>query len=100
MFTNQRYCTRGVMDTIPMETQIFIWYLVDSMNDTTKDYLQVFRLSKRIVDGKTLQHIVHMQEQPDYKAEYDIYSEDVLDNVKLFAIDDGDHSTLLLAEEY
>ena len=61
-----------------------------------QDYLQVFRLSEH--EGR--QKIIHSQEQPDYRDEIitPIFVSPV--EAKIFVIDDGDHSTMLLANEY
>ena len=57
--------------------------------------MQIFRLSES--NGK--QRIVHEQEVPEYKREYLLaFPEPV--NAKVYVIDDGDHCTMLLAEEY
>lgn len=97
MFRNPRFITRGVQTDIQPEIQRFLWSLLDSM-EGKMDYLQVFHLEP--CGGK--QHITHTQEQPLYHREYDIgFSVGGVPVVsKLFAIDDGDHSTLLLASEY
>ena len=55
MFENQRYCTKGITENVPLLTQIIIWELVDSMKISEKDYLQVFKLT---AENKT-QRIVH-----------------------------------------
>ena len=47
----------------------------------------------------TGQHIVHEQEQPQYRYELDVPCDDAV-NAKVFVIDDLTHSTMLLAEEY
>ena len=93
MFT-KRYITKGAQSEIPIELQIFMWRCIDSMPEP-KDYLQVFRLS--LSDGK--QKIIHEQEQPEYKKEY-LLPLDKPVNEKVYVIDDGDHCTMLLAEEY
>ena len=94
MFQNERYITRGVQSDIPLELQIFMWRCIDSMPEP-KDYLQIFRLSS--FAGK--QKIVHEQEQPEYKKEY-LLSLDKPVTAKVYVIDDGDHCTMLLADEY
>ncbi len=91
MFQNQRYITGGINATIPLSLQALLWSLVDGR----EDYLQVFRLT---TSGKN-QHILHTQEQPEYSAEYDFPSCNPI-IAKIFVIDDGDHSTMLLADEY
>ena len=94
-FTGQRYLTRGVQAEIPFELQLFMWALIAQLPEP-KDYLQVFRLS---VSDKGTQRIVHEQEEPEYRKEYDIQVDTPI-NAKVYVIDDGDHCTMLLAEEY
>ena len=94
MFNNSRYLTKGVQEKISLELQIFMWECIDNLSDP-KDYLQVFNLS---VVG-SLQRITHTSENPEYKKEYLIPSEKPITE-KIYIIDDGDHSTMLLAEEY
>ena len=60
-----------------------------------KDYLQVFNLS--VVNG--IQRVEHKQEVPDYQNTYAVLVANPID-AKIFVIDDGDYSTMLLAEEY
>ena len=95
MFTSPRYATRGVTTTVPLMLQIVLWDLIDSMKVESKDYLQVFRLT---TDGKT-QHITHTQEQPPYERTLEFSSSEPI-TAKIFVIDDGTHTTMLLAEEY
>ena len=92
MFTN-RYMTKGVQSDIPAVLQLFLWDRVSAVPNP--DYLQIFRLSE--CNGK--QRIVHEQEVPEYRREYLLaFPEPV--NAKVYVIDDGDHCTMLLAEEY
>lgn len=65
----------------------------------TQDYLQVFDLSIVENDKKKLQKIIHSQEEPEYRKEYILEFADPVET-KIFVIDDEDHSTMLLAEEY
>ena len=95
MFNNQRYVTRGITNTVPLVTQIILWDCIDSMKVERKDYLQVFRLQKT----ERGQRIWHEQEQPPYLYQMDVPCTDAVD-AKIFVIDDGTHSTMLLAEEY
>ena len=60
-----------------------------------KDYLQVFSLSEH----NSRQRIVHSQESPEYNREY-FFENDSPVTEKIFVIDDGTHSTMLLANEY
>ena len=94
MFNSNRYITKGVQENISLELQIFMWDCIDNLSEP-KDYLQVFNLS---VVG-SLQRITHTSEEPEYKKEYLISSEKPITE-KVYVIDDGDHSTMLLADEY
>lgn len=94
MSNSKRYLTCGVDAEIPLILQLFMWNCVESL-PPERDYLQVFDLSEK--DGK--QCVVHRSEQPEYRAEYLITSE-VPITEKIYIIDDGEHSTMLLAEEY
>ena len=94
MFNNNRYLTKGVQTEIPLVLQIFMWECIDRMPES-KDYLQVFNLEA--MEG--VQHISHSSEEPEYKMEYLMPSEAPVTQ-KVYVIDDGDHSTMLLAEEY
>ena len=89
-----RYLTRGVDAEIPLYLQVFLWECVDRM-PASKDYLQVFRLS-----GKHgLQVIQHTAEQPQFAMTYIAKAKNPV-TAKVYIIDDGDHCTMLLAEEY
>ena len=94
MFDNQRYLTRGIIDTIPLELQLFMWDCVDRMPEP-KDYFQVFELN----DLRSMQHIVHKSEQPEYKTNYFIPTSKAV-TAKVYIIDSEEYSTMLLAEEY
>ena len=91
-----RYLTRGIDTEIPIDIQIFMWEAVDNMPEP-KDYLQVFNLT--VQNG--LQVIRHTSEKPKYEMTYILTS--LLTKAvtaKVYIIDDGDHCTMLLAEEY
>ena len=90
----KRYLTCGVDSTIPLELQLFLWECVDSM-PAPKDYLQVFDLEK----VGCMQSITHRSEEPEYRKVYLLTTEKPIVE-KVYIIDDGDHSTMLLAEEY
>lgn len=60
-----------------------------------KDSLQVFELSP----SGTIQSIVHSSEEPEYRKVYIIPSDTPVTE-KLYIIDDGEHSTMLLSSEY
>lgn len=71
-----------------------MWKLINTM-PVDKDYLQVFSLSE--ANGR--QRIKHTQEEPEYYKEY-VFDIDIPVTEKIFVIDDGTHSTMLLANEY
>lgn len=93
MFKNAKYLTRGVQSEIPIELQLFMWSCIKSVLEP--DYLQIFRLEPM----KTMQKIIHEQEKPEYRKEYLLKSDDPI-TAKVYVIDDGEHSTMLLASEY
>ena len=94
MFNNNRYLTCGVDSTIPLDLQLFLWECVDGLPEP-RDHLQIFDLEQ----VGSMQSITHRSEEPEYKKTYLIPSENPLTE-KLYIIDDGDHSTMLLANEY
>lgn len=100
MFTNKRYITCGISCTIPDEIQFALWIMIDNLRTNSNievDYLQVFRLSNQ--NGK--QKIIHSQEQPEYCNEILVaFIWNPVENAKIFVVDDGTHSTMMLAEEY
>lgn len=95
MFSNKRYLTKGVQEDIPFELQIFMWECIDRLPEE-RDYFQVFELDN--IDG--IQRIHHFSEQPEYSMEYLLSTVTNPVTAKVYVIDDGDHSTMLLAEEY
>lgn len=98
MFAKEnRYITRGVNEKIDLPLQILLWNLVDDLK-IEKDYLQVFKLSRigNIID------VEHTQEVPTYKSNIRVNAEelDFQGEVKIYAIDSVEYSTLLLSYEY
>lgn len=94
MFDNNRYLTCGVDNSIPIELQLFLWECVEHM-PAPKDYLQVFELSP----SGSMQSITHSSEEPEYRKVYMMpFNAPITEMV--YVIDDGDHSTMLLASEY
>ena len=95
--SKNRYITKGIESSVPLYLIMILWELIDREKQNTKlDYLQIFRLSKE--NGK--QRIVHEQEQhKPFKKTY-VYRMLETFTGKIYVIDDGDHETMLLAEEY
>lgn len=100
MFQNKRYITKGFQNLIPLTTQLILFHMIDSIKNTYRlDYLQVIQLSIEHRDGNDLQKIVLSQEMPKRsKTTYFPLKEMI--TAKVFVIDDEDHHTFLLAEEY
>lgn len=97
-FKNQKYITRGIQSTLPIEIQLLLWNMIDSMKVTKKDYLQVFKF-KIINKDENLIEIQHSQEKPKYINSTNIVM-NINESLTIFCIDDITHSTMLLAEEY
>ena len=97
MFENHRYMTRGFQQEIPLELQLTIFQLIDELNiKGNMDYLQVFQLE---AENEFIQRLEHRSESPEYKKKYRfVFTRPV--TAKVFVIDDGDHTTAMLAEEY
>jgi len=101
MFDNDRYMTCGIQQEIPVELQAFMWSCIDDLRSQGRelDYLQVFELDRERVGNTFFQKIEHRQEVPSYKKTYYSFTQEAV-KAKIFVIDDGDHSTMLLADEY
>lgn len=99
--SNSRYITRGVQEEIPLEFQLFMWSCIDTLKEQGKelDYLQVFELTGKGGEGISLQIIEHRQEVPKYRKSYVVPCGEPI-TAKVFVIDDGAYSTIMLAEEY
>ncbi len=96
-----RYVSRGINDEIPIDVQIFMWQLIEELKDTIEDvdYLQVFTIST-IDESENKLRIIHSQEVPQYNKIWIFKGSNPCNDGKIFVIDDGDHSTMLLADEY
>ena len=94
MFKSPRYLTRGVSANIPPPLQIFLWNCIDLLPEE-RDYLQVFELAP--FGG--FQQIKHTSEQPKHHKVFLVPSDHPVTE-KIYVIDDNDHTTMLLAEEY
>ncbi|WP_176239068.1 DUF960 family protein [Mariniplasma anaerobium] len=95
-----RYLTRGISETVPLEIQIFMWSEIDKVVVAEQvDYLQVFEFKVK----ENHIEIEHRQEDPAYKKVHKVKKLNdyiSLDQIKVFVIDDIDHSTMLLSSEY
>jgi len=99
MFKTKRFITKGVSSQVSLLLQLFMWKCIDEM-PPPKDYFQVFEFT--LEDNK--QKIIHSQEffdKPEYKREYLLKLADAPIFIgKIFVIDDGEHSTMMLTSEY
>ena len=91
----KRFMTSGVAARIPVWLQNLLWHLRDTMQVKPRDYLQVFELTR----SEDAQTIIHTQEQPDYRKLLTVPAVDAVAE-KVYIIEEADHVTMLLAEEY
>ena len=101
-FDGKKYVTKGIAETLPPDVQLFLFMCLNIMHDKTTgqlDYLQVFKLETTGKENSKLLHIKHEQEQPKVHMDY-VMPTEIEINCKVYIIDDVDHVTMLLAEEY
>ena len=96
MFNNKRYLTKGINERIPFPVQFTLWELIEDIPDKKRDYLQIFRLKWH----NGILTIEHSQEIPCYSKTHTYISEITEKTEKVYIIDSGEYSTMLLAEEY
>ncbi|MBR1592572.1 MAG: DUF960 domain-containing protein [Ruminococcus sp.] len=96
MFNNKRYLTRGIDERIPFLVHLKLWELIEEIPDRKRDYLQVFRLKWH----NGILTIEHSQEVPHYSKTHTYVAETTEKTEKVYIIDSGEYSTMLLAEEY
>lgn len=96
MFNNKRYLTKGVNERIPIDVQLTLWELIEEIPDKNRDYLQIFKLKWH---SGTLT-VEHSQEAPHYSKTHTYTAESTEKTEKVYIIDSGEYSTMLLAEEY
>ena len=87
---------------MPQDLVMFMWMRIDELrapSDEPMDYLQVLEL-RRVEDdlGQASQLIIHRSEQPAYEQRYELSMVNP-EEAKIFVIDSGDYSTMMLAEE-
>ncbi len=96
MFDKQRYLTRGIQEKLSIPLQVTLWQMIEKV-DKEMDYLQIFEISQ--LPNNQLR-ILHKQEIPEYSSEL-VVDENIPEvNLKIYVIDDGEYSTMLLADEY
>lgn len=95
----KRYVSRQVNENVPMQLQILMWSMIDSLKEKKRlDYLQIFRL--KVKDHRVL--IEQEQEVPPYKELYEVEKSKfpIEHDMKIYVIDSVDYSTMIFAEEY
>lgn len=100
MFDTQKpkYETKGINERLCVDYRIIMWDLIEKLSKEIElDYLQVFEFNTQ--DNK-VQKIKHSQEVPEYEKTYIVPMVDDGIQGKVFVIDDGDHCTMLWANEY
>lgn len=96
MFEKRKYLTRGIKEQLTIPLQITLWKMIDNLA-LEKDYLQIFELTQ-ISDTQI--HILHNQEVPVFTSELTVNGNIPKEKLKIYVIDDGEYSTMLLSEEY
>ena len=95
--SDNRYITKGVQEHIPTLLMLFMWEAIDrGREERTLDYLQIFTFY--VEDNQ--QKVRYEQEQPPYERVYVCGEATTGIEEKVYVIDDGDHITMLLANEY
>ena len=61
-----RYITRGINESIPLDLQILLWNMVKERTINLIQITYIFRLQ----EDENILSITHEQEQPAYKLEY------------------------------
>ncbi len=102
MFQNDRYTTRGIRQNISEKnpvTYLLLWDLIDQMEVAEKDCIQIFELHAKFGE-KNLQEIKHTQEELPYEKIREYYFTANPVDAKIYVVDDGEESVMLLEEEY
>lgn len=94
----KRYISKDINEEIPKELIAEIWSMIDDMK-VDKDYCQVFKITNTF--GQMT--IVHTQDNPEYRQIRKIKLSAQLQlpiAMKIYVIDDGTHSTMILMDKY
>ena len=97
-----RYATSGIMDALPLDLQMVLWSMIDQKRGSNQelDYLQIFELTPIKQSGRYCQQIIHRQEVPPISTTTILAGVAEPLALKVWVIDDGDHATMLLPDEY
>ena len=72
-FDSKKYVTKGIVEVLPPDVQLFLFMCLNIMHDKTTgqlDYLQVFKLETTGEERGRLLNIRHEQEQPEAHMDY------------------------------
>lgn len=97
-----RCATKGIHDALLQSMTLKLFEYIDQqvLSGLEMDYLQIFELSTKVIDGKPLQCIVHRQEKPERSRKYIIGSIDAPLDLSVWIVDEGPHTIMLMPEEY
>lgn len=91
-----RYISKIINDELPEELILEIWKMIDEM-EIIQDYCQMFKITNIL--GQVT--IVHTQDTPQYSHTKNIkLSSPIALAMKIYVIDDGTHSTMILIDKY
>ncbi|MGC9617944.1 DUF960 family protein [Staphylococcus epidermidis] len=99
-----RYITRGINESIPLDLQILLWHMVEKKITSLIQITYTFLNYKK---DENILSITHEQEQPTYKLEYHYTNYEKNQNAlpkKVYVIREDDvdafYYVMLLPEEY
>ena len=101
-FNNPGYVTTGFNAEIPLLAQIQIILAISGLSEQNSDevdYLQVFRLKRKLIGSEVYQEITNEQEQPPRKHTFLFPCEDAV-NLTAYCIDAEEYHTYMLSSEY
>lgn len=96
LFQNDRYVTEGIKDKLYPLHQLLLWNFIDEMDVEQKYYFQSFN----ITGGVQVVEIEHIQDTPPYRAVHRLKTGILIENIKVYVIDDEERTTMLLSNEY
>lgn len=100
MFKN-KFVTIGIQSEVPTELVHLIFEEIDKLVKSGKevDYLQVFDI--KVIEPKIgLIEITHSQEVPEYEVSIFVDGVNLVEDLKIFVMDENDNATMMLAWEY
>lgn len=97
-----RGATKGIHDALPQSMKLQLFEYIDQqvLSGLEMDYLQISKLSAKIIYDKPVQYIVHRQEQPERRREHAISGIEAPFDLDVWIIDEETHAVMLLPEEY